>query len=73
MMLKIATLNIRGIQSNKTSIKIEKIQKNITLTSYFYKKHTLQTLNMQHTSQKIGKENGFGHLANIFQKGWGYL
>ena len=76
MMLKIATLNIRGIQRNKTSIKIEKLlllQKHIISTSYFYKKHTLQTLNMQHTSPKIGKGNGFGHLANIFQKGWGYL
>ena len=58
MMLKIATLNIRGIQSNKTSIKIEKLlllQKHITSTYYFYKKHTSETLNMQPTSPKIGK------------------
>ena len=42
MMLKIATLNIRGIQGNKTSIKIEKLL-------FLQKPHNFDILFLQET------------------------
>ena len=76
MILKIATLNIRGIQSNKTSIKTEKLlllQKTHNFNILFLQETQLTIIEYATYITQNWKGNGFGHLAHIFRKGWGFL